>query len=140
MDMRALLRGLLIGLTLATASNALADPATNPKGEQSLARLLEGRTAGPPVNCIDPGRAFSAEIIDETAIVYRMPGGKLYVNRPRIGASLLDHDAVLLSRTVGMQLCDRDIVHMVDRGGRGPARSRGAVSLGPFVPYSKVER
>jgi hypothetical protein len=138
--MRALVSGLLMGLTLAVSSNVLAAPAMDPRGEQSLARLLDGRTAGPPVNCIDPGRAYTTEIIDETAVVYRMPGGKLYVNRPRIGAPVLNHDAIILSRTFGMQLCDRDIVHMIDRGGRGPARAMGAVGLGPFVPYGKVER
>lgn len=136
--MRSLLHGLAVAAVLATASIAFAGAPINEKGELSLAKLLAGRTAGQPVRCIDPARAFSSEIINGTAVVYRMPGGKLYVNRPSLGADMLDQDNMLRSQTFGARLCQADGVTLVDRG-KFPA-TVGMARLGAFVPYSKVER
>lgn len=136
--MRSLLRGFGAVVVLATASSALAGAPANEKGELSLAKLLEGRTAGQPVRCIDPARAFSTEVFDGTAVVYRMPGGQLYVNRPSLGADMLDQDNMLRSRTFGARLCQADGVSLIDRG-KFPT-TVGMVRLGAFVPYGKVER
>ena len=101
--------------------------------EARLDRVLEGRVAGKPVNCINLRDIQSSQIIDRTAIVYSV-GSKLYVNRPRIGANSLDRDDILLTRTSTSQLCSIDTVRLIDRGGMFP---RGFVSLGEFVPYAK---
>jgi hypothetical protein len=103
--------------------------------EARLARMLDGRVAGKPVSCINQRDIRSAEIIDDTAIVYRV-GGKLYVNRPRSGASWLDRDDILVTRTSSSQLCRIDAVNLIDRGSRFPS---GFVSLGDFVPYSRIK-
>jgi len=122
---------------LATASSALAGDEGNAKGERSLAKMVEGRVAGEPIDCIDPRRALMTDVIDKTAIVIRMPGGIVYVNRPEMGVAALDHDFIINSRTNGVRLCRGDAVAMVDRGGKGSAGSRASVSLGQFVPYTK---
>ncbi|MBS0502754.1 MAG: hypothetical protein JSS55_02930 [Proteobacteria bacterium] len=104
--------------------------------EARLDRMLEGRVAGRPVDCINLRDIRSSQIIDGTAIVYQV-GGKLYVNRPRGGASSLDRDDILVTNTVTSQLCSIDVVHLVDRTSRFQT---GFVQLGEFVPYAKPKR
>jgi hypothetical protein len=104
-------------------------------GQAKLAKALEGRTAGEPVRCITLRNIRSTTIIDKTAILYDM-GGTLYVNQPEGGASSLDDDDILYTKTHGSQLCDLDVVRLVDRSGYFP---RGFVNLGKFVPYQKVK-
>ena len=103
------------------------------RGEAELARMLAGRVPGKPVDCIDLRSAGSSRIIDRTAIVYDS-GRTLYVNRPRSGASSLDSDDILVTRTFGSQLCRLDTVRLVDRGSR---ISSGFVALDKFVPYAR---
>ena len=99
-----------------------------------LQKALAGRVAGKPVNCISLLGSNSSEIIDGKVIIYRV-GSRLYVNAPRSGAESLRGDDILITRTIGSQLCSIDTVRLIDRGSRFP---RGFVSLGRFVPYSKV--
>jgi len=100
-----------------------------------LQKALEGRVPGKPVNCINLSSTNSSRIIDGKAIIYRV-GGRLYVNEPRSGAASLRDDDILVTRTFSSQLCSVDMVRLIDRGSRFP---RGFVSLGQFVPYTKVK-
>jgi hypothetical protein len=54
---------------------------------------------------------------------------------PANGASALDEDDILVTNTTGSQLCDLDIVRLVDRSSHFQT---GFVSLDKFVPYRKV--
>lgn len=135
--MRTMLRGLAAILVLATASGVAAAPRDKLSGEARLAKLLEGRVAGKPVNCIRLSDVQGSEIIDRTAIVYHMSGARLFVNRPRSGASSLREDDVLVTKTYGNDLCAPDAVNLVDSTSHFP---RGFVILGPFVPYGKPAR
>lgn len=117
---------LLLSLLLA------ASPQAYPPGEAELAKVLEGRTAGKPLNCVDLRRVETVEIIDRTAVIYRMPGGRLYVNRPNAGAAALERDGTLTARTVGARLCNHDQA-TISRFG-----ATGFVMMGAFVPYGKV--
>jgi hypothetical protein len=111
-----------------------ASPAATAKAEARLAKALDGRVAGKPVDCINLRNIQSSEIIDRTAILYRV-GGKLYVNRPDMGKESLDSDDILVTKTYTSQLCSLDTVHLVDRASRFQS---GFVGLGKFVPYTKV--
>ena len=118
----------------AAAAALLATPAlAAPKltGEEKLAKMLEGREAGEPVNCIPLSQATNTTVIDKTAIVYRV-GSTLYVNRPT-NADTLDNDDILVTRLWGSQLCSVDTVQLHDRG---PSHMwSGFVGLNKFVPY-----
>ena len=100
---------------LASATPALANDGNSPDAE--LAKLLEGRVAGEPVNCISLNSVTSSTVIEGKAIVYQI-GTKLYVNEPRSGADRLDDDDVLLTRNYGSQLCRIDSVQLIDRNSR----------------------
>ena len=130
--MRNILKTLLVAGVAIAAGTASAAP----QPEERLARMLEGRVAGNPVSCINQRDIRSSEIIDGTAIVYRV-GSKLYVNRPRSGASSLDRDHILVTRSFGTsQLCRIDTVRLVDRTAMF---ATGFVSLGEFVPYTRLK-
>ena len=123
----------IAGSVLLAVAPATANADRAAAGEAKLAKALEGRTAGAPVRCIPLRSIRSTKVIDRTAILYEV-GGTLYLNRPVSGASTLDDDDVLVTKTSGSQLCDLDIVRLLDRTAHFP---RGFVSLGEFVPYSK---
>lgn len=103
------------------------------KGEQRLAKLLEGRVAGEPQTCLRTLRT-DMQIIDETAIVYRQ-GRTLWVNVPRNAEQLDDRDA-LVTRQFDSRLCRTDIVTTIDSHA---GYYTGNVFLGDFVPYRRVD-
>lgn len=132
--MRALLTATSLAL-LALPGAAMAGDKPYPKGEAQLAKMLEGRVAGKPVKCLTSSNIQNSTVIDKTAIVYRL-GSKLYVNRPRSGASSLNDDDILVTRLYGTQLCNIDKIDLVDRGTRSWS---GFVVLDDFVPYERVK-
>ena len=124
--------------TMLLAAVAIATPAVaahRDTPDVQLQKALDGRVAGKPVNCISLLNADSSEIIGGKAIIYRQ-GSRLYVNEPRSGAASLRDDDILVTRTFGSDLCNIDMVRLIDRSSRF---SRGFVSLGQFVPYTKVK-
>ena len=131
--MRHLIPALLAAAAIAAAPAAAAREKLAP--EDRLAKLLEGRVAGEPQDCISLSTARSSQIIDKTAIVYRV-GSTLWVNRPKGGAESLDDDDILVTRTTGSQLCSIDAIELRDRTSHFYT---GFVSLGEFVPYRRVK-
>lgn len=129
------MRQLIATLFAATALIAVPSAARERLApEAELAKLLEGRVAGAPQNCISLSSARSSQVIDKTAIVYRI-GSTLWVNRPDGGATSLDDDDVLVTRLTGNQLCSIDTVELRDRSSLFYS---GFVSLGEFVPYRRA--
>jgi hypothetical protein len=129
---------IIAAATLAATAIGLATTpaiARQPKltGEAKLAKMLEGREAGKPTNCLPLGPTQESRIIDKTAIVYRY-GSTLYVNRPS-NAESLDDDDILLTRQTSSQLCRLDSVQLIDRTSHFYS---GFVALQDFVPYKKV--
>jgi hypothetical protein len=120
----------LAALTLTTPAAA----SNRVDGDAKLERLLAGRVAGQPTRCIATYGNTSTQIIDGKALVFRV-GSKLYVNQPRSGASTLNDDDILVTRTFGNRLCNIDTVNLVDRTSRFWS---GFIVLGDFVPYTKA--
>jgi hypothetical protein len=124
-----------MGFMLVIGSAAAADRPEPPLSAKAL-KLLEGRTAGKPVNCLSLPRIGSSTIVDQTAIIYKVSNKLWYVNRPSGGScSALLPDRTLVTHLSMNQLCDLDIVHVVDL--QGPAMEYGSCGLGKFVPYGK---
>lgn len=103
--------------------------------EAELARAIEGRVAGEPVDCIDLHRVRGTQIITDTAIVYDA-GSTVYVNRPRSGADSLDRWDTLVTRLYSNRLCSIDTVRLYDTASH---MTTGVVFLGDFVPYRRVQ-
>lgn len=120
-------------MLLATTAAMAAD-----KGpEEKLADALKGRVAGEPVDCIIMHEIRSSRIFEKTAILYEMNDGTFYLNRPKMGASSLRRDNILVTNTHGSQLCSIDIVKLYDSASQIPT---GFVGLEKFIPYSKPKK
>jgi hypothetical protein len=123
---------LLAGTLLLASASAFASPRLDP--EARLARALEGRVAGAPVDCIMLYNIHSTQVIDHVAILYEA-GDTIFVNRPQAGREQLDQWDTLVTRTSTSQLCSIDVVALYDTSAR---METGSVFLGDFVPYRKV--
>jgi hypothetical protein len=122
---------LLASLPAGAGAAAKLDP------EAKLAKSLNGRLAGEPVDCVNLRDIKSSTIIDRTAILYETRGGTIYLNRPDAGRESLDDWDILVTRTHMNRLCSIDVVDLYDAGGR---MWSGSVFLGQFVPYRKPGR
>lgn len=128
----------ILRIVLAGAALFAAMPATAAQpagGEAELAKLIEGRVAGRPVNCLPYRSLGNARLIDGVGVVYRV-GKTIYVNRPRSSPARLDPDDILVVNGFGSQLCSLDRIDLVDRN---VGFWTGFLSLGEFVPYVKAE-
>jgi hypothetical protein len=119
--------GLALAATAATASSA------SDQGEARLARMLEGRTAGQPVSCIDTMNSNKMQVIDEVALVYNA-GKTIYVARPTDPHELKRNDAIVMDRFSPTRLCVQEPMRTIDRYDGYPT---GSVFLKDFVPYTK---
>ena len=127
---------LATALLLLAGTTALAadKPTRAEKNEARLAKLLEGRAAGEPVNCIPTFRADDLQVIEGIAMVYGR-GDTLYVAKPT-SPQMLRRDDVIVIKRFGGQLCHSDIIHTVDRMS---GFMTGVVFLDKFVPYKKQD-
>ncbi len=126
---------LTVGCALLATALPVAAHAADKSPQAQLARALEGRVAGNPVDCIQLRNIRSSQIIDKTAIVYDGPGDTLYVNYPDAGAQSLDNWVYQVTDTHSSQLCSIDTVKLYDRGSNSFS---GVVFLGQFIPYRKA--
>lgn len=120
-----------LALVCAPAVQAKSKPRLT--GEAALAKMLEGREAGDPVNCLPYSAGDSVRVINKTAIVYGH-GATIWVNRPANADSLHDGD-ILVRSSHTAQVCNLDIVHLMDQTSK---METGTVGLGQFVPWRKA--
>lgn len=121
---------------VAAAAGLVAAPieAARLSGEERLAKLIEGRTAGEPKSCISTSGSQSLTVIDKTAVVYKQ-GTKVWVNRTKNPQDIDDDDVLVIRKYGGSQLCRTDMVTLVDRSS---GMFSGALFLEDFVPYTKA--
>lgn len=121
---------------IASAAGLVAAPleAARMSGEERLASLIEGRTAGEPRNCIFTPGSANLTVIDKTAIVYKA-GGKVWVNRTANPEQIDDDDILVIRKFSGSSLCRQDIITLADRT---TGMFTGVLFLGDFVPYEKA--
>ena len=123
-----------MGAMLAAGSAQAREKLT---GEQQLAKLLEGRVAEKPIDCIPI--VFGDDtttVIDKTAIVYGSTGSVIYVNRPTNPESLSSDD-VLISHPTNDENCNIDTIQLRDRYTH---TYDGFVGLQQFVPYRRIDK
>ncbi|MEM1052960.1 MAG: hypothetical protein AAGI28_12795 [Pseudomonadota bacterium] len=128
-------------MSLLSASPAVAEENEEPaeevtKGEAKLARLLEGRVAGEPQDCIRDFNNTRVTTIDDTAYVYGR-GRTIYVQRTRVPDDIDRDDILVVRRFGGTQLCRLDFITTVDRFS---GFFSGGVQFEKFIPYTRVEK
>jgi hypothetical protein len=120
-------------VALIAAAGAPAAP--RPTGEAKLAKMLEGRTPGRPVGCLNRTPASQgSSTIEGVGLVYGR-GRTLYVNRFEGGCPSLTAFSTVVTRTPTTQLCRGDIARIVDLVSRIEG---GSCVLGDFVPYERA--
>lgn len=124
---------LSVAAFLGVCAIALPAAAQESNNEAELAQLLEGRTAGEPVRCINARRARDVRVVNRTAIVYRI-GDILFVNRPRSGAEHLDRRYALVNERSSSLLCSSDALLVTDQF----SGIQKLVIPGDFVPYGRA--
>jgi hypothetical protein len=127
---------MLIAATLASMAIAPMASAASNSGETALTRLVAGREAGRPVDCLTLRNVRSSRILDRTAILFES-GGTLYLNRPSAGAELLAADKAIVTKSIVGQICSGEAVQLFDAAS---GVQSGSVFLGKFVPYRKQLR
>lgn len=119
------------------AAAAEADTPDAPtKGEEQLARMLEGRVAGDPVRCIPSRRQQRVQMIDGTAYIFGH-GSTLYVQRTTRPQDIHRRNALINQRFSGGELCRMDVISTVD-----PIAGffTGGVLLEDFIPYTRIAK
>lgn len=130
------MRSVLVSIAALALFTTAAQAAPRLTSEEKLAKALEGREAGKPVDCIYQRDIRSSRIYDRTAILYELNNGTYYLNRPDAGAQSLSWGDVLVTDTHSDRLCSIDVVKLYDTH---PWMQSGFVNLGKFVPYKKVK-
>jgi hypothetical protein len=100
-----------------------------------LAKELDGKTPGKPVNCISDFQGTNVIRISDDILLYRVSGNLVYKNNLRSTCPGLARDNdIIVSEQFSSQKCRGDLLRLVDRtsGIQGPV-----CSLGEFVPYRK---
>ena len=128
----------VIGLGLAACAMTEPPPprAASPQAQAELARLIDGRTAGPTVSCVPGYPTDQFYTIDENRIAIRTGGG-VYVNQlngPCHNAGLTGY-SLRTRRPAGSGLCRGEIVEVIDSA---TGTMVGSCSLGDFVTYRRA--
>ena len=120
-------------LALGASAPSVAADKQITKGEERLAKLIDGRVAGKPVSCINTTAVRGMQIIDKVALVYDA-GKTIYVARPAHPDHLDSFDVLVIERFSSSELCVHDQIHTMDRSSGFPT---GFLFLKEFVPYTK---
>ncbi len=108
--------------------------AANPRDEANIARMLAGKTAEAPRDCLTPYEANSSSVHDGL-VLFRVNSKLVYRNDMRGCGSLLREDDILQTNLYGTaRLCRGDIAQVIDRASHFP---KGACAFGEFVPYRR---
>jgi hypothetical protein len=130
--MRSLIHAALIaGLTAAPIAPLAAARLTP---EAQLAKLVDGRVAGKPVDCINLSISSNdSQKIPGLAMAYRQ-GTTWYVSRFQDGCPQLSDDTILITKVHSSQLCRGDFAELRLSGANIPV---GTCVFDSFTPYRK---
>jgi hypothetical protein len=93
--------------------------------------------AGEPVNCVQISQIRSTRVIDDQTIDFHMRGGAVLRNTLPNRCPGLGFERAFSYSTSINQLCNVDIITVVNQGG-GPRRG-ASCGLGQFVPVKPAE-
>jgi hypothetical protein len=128
-----LLAALLAAACAHSGGPQSATPAHSAKDEADLAKVLSGRAAGPPQDCVNldqlgGNRAYGRDVIVFSGLTNEV----VWVNRPPNGCLYLEPGRALLVKPTMGRLCRGDAVTVVDPTSGTEFAGCG---LGQFTPY-----
>lgn len=120
---------------LALAGLTAMGPAQDTSGDADLAKAVEGRTAGKPLNCVSASFIGTPQIIDRDTLVYRS-GRTLYVNQLDVECPGLREGNTIVMEIHGSQICRNDSIRVLEPGSTIPGPY---CRLGNFTPFKKAQ-
>ena len=96
-------------------------------------------TVGEPKSCINRSQLRQTEVIDDQTIDFIMNNGDIYRNTLPSKCSGLGFEEAFSYRTSTSQLCNVDIIRVLDTTG-GRLDTRAACGLGRFQQIEKTKR
>lgn len=131
--MRAL-TPLLIGGALASCTTAPEPSQPSPSAQRELATLLAGKTAGPPVSCLQSYNTNDIVFIDDRNVAFRLGSQTVYLAHLSPGCHGLGSGnyALLTRQFGGMGMCRGDIAHVFDTTNR---LTVGSCGIDAIIPY-----
>jgi hypothetical protein len=97
----------------------------------------EVRMIGDPKNCVSTHQIRSTKIIDNSTIDFKMVGGKTYRNSLPNSCPGLRRDDAFSYKTSTSQLCNVDIIRVVENYG-GRLQEGAGCGLGKFQEIKKL--
>jgi hypothetical protein len=90
-----------------------------------------------PLHCLTTTSIASTDVKDDRTIIFRTRSGKYYRNQLPFACPRLGFEKAFSYRLTNNQLCNVDIIHVLERG--GPGLMQGAsCGLGMFEPIDKA--
>lgn len=128
----ALLASALAACTTAPQMNATRSA----QAEAQLQRMLAGKTAGQPMNCLSSHRSGNMVIVDDNTVLFRASPNRVYRNDLGPGCSRLGsgYYSLMTRGSGGTGLCRGDIAQVVDLTS---GITVGSCVVGDFVPYTR---
>ena len=103
-------------------------------GASTVAYLLDGKTAGPPVKCLPSYRSSDMTVLDSQTVAYRYGGNQTYVVHLSQGCDDIAAGAALVTRTYGTdQTCTGDVERTLSGGSRIIGGSCSVLSIVPYT-------
>ncbi len=134
--MRGLMFILMASAVTACTTAPQQAPIRSVEAEQHLNKLLAGKAAGEPVNCLPSWQSDDMVVVDDNTVVFRDSSRRVYVNTFSSGCSNLGSGwYTLVTRRTGGSLCSGEIAQVVDLNS---GMTVGSCSFGEFVPYTRA--
>lgn len=132
--MKAVIPALLMA-SLAACVHADTRPTkTDRAADKTLAKALEGRVPGKPVDCVSNWRGNDLHAIDDHRLLYKVSRNEVYVNNLLGTCNGLASGDTMVLHPHNSQYCRGDIARVVDLTNH---MQTGSCALGAFTPYYK---
>ena len=118
----------------AIAGLALTASCTTPTSSSEAVHPLhsiDGRVAGPEVQCVRQMPQEGLRVIDSGTLSYRV-GTTVYRTEVEPACPRLHPQSTIVVDTIGSRYCSGDRIRVVDPGASTPGHS---CTIGPFTPY-----
>jgi hypothetical protein len=137
MAMKSMILIAVAAVGLAGCETADTQPTRSATMQQTLDRMVAGKTAGKTESCLPTYRSNDMTVIDEQTLAFR-DGRTTWVNNMMGSCSQLGRGGyAIVSRNIGPQLCRGDIATVVDTT---TGTTVGSCSYGDFTPYRAAGR
>jgi hypothetical protein len=131
---------LVLGGLIASCTTAPSAPTRSARAEQNYQKLLAGKVAQAPVNCLPSYNANDMIVVDENTVAFRVGSARLYLAHmqgPCNGLSPGGPYALLTRQFGSAGLCRGDIAQVIDTVNHFTV---GSCTFGEFTPYVNAGR